>query len=194
MSRVLPWSTVYLLAAVLAAAAVGLLWYDHSRTRVPRIPQGSVVVLFGDSLAQGLATPLRAQAAASGVQMYADAVPGTRFDQWMARGPSFASSKGATFAIISLGTNDAVANEAHRATLPARARAISGELRSRGVVPIWVLPPPMRFSTEAPRQAILATGDAALESLDYPRYDSIHPTPAGFHQWASDIWAVVGPR
>jgi hypothetical protein len=182
---------MYAVALALTLAAAGLLWYDHTH-KSPRFASGDRVALFGDSLAQGLRTPLKTLAASSGVDMVSDVQPGTRLDQWVQRGPQVA--KGARYALISLGTNDSVANDAHQAQMGRWAMDISASLRGLGVTPIWILPPPMRFSTDRAVAAIRATGDAVLVSADYPRYDSIHPTPAAFGAWASDIWAAVGPR
>lgn len=153
---------------------------------------GEKVALFGDSLAQGLRVPLQGQATGSGVKFASDTQQGTRLDQWITRGPAIA--QGANYALISLGTNDAVASEAHRAKAAGYAKTISASLHSMGVTPIWVLPPPMKFPTDQIKEAIRATGDATLDSADYPRYDGIHPTPAAFQQWAADIWSEVGPK
>lgn len=182
---------MYGIATIMILAAIGLVVYDKT-TSAPRFFRGDRVALFGDSLAQGLKTPLRALASTSGVTLVADVQQGTRMDQWVQRGPQIAS--GSKYALISLGTNDSVANAAHQAQMGRYAKDISASLRSLGVTPIWILPPPMRFPTGAAVDAIMSTGDPYLVSADYPRYDSIHPTPAAFGQWASDIWSSVGPR
>ena len=182
---------MYGIAAIMLLAAIGLIVYDRTIT-VPRFSKGDRVALFGDSLAQGLKTPLKALASSSGVTLVADVQQGTRLDQWVQRGPQLAA--GSKYALISLGTNDSVANAAHQAQMGRYAKDISASLRSLGVTPVWILPPPMRFSTAAAADAVQSTGDPYLVSPDYPRYDSIHPTPAAFGQWASDIWSVVGPR
>lgn len=182
---------MYTVAALLVAAAA-LLLYDQAKKSAPVFQTGEKVALFGDSLAQGLRPPLSALASHSGVKFVADVQQGTRLDQWVTRGPAMA--QGARYALISLGTNDAVGNEQHRSKAAGYAKAISSSLRSKGVTPIWILPPPMRFPTEGIKDAIRSTGDATLESADYPRYDGIHPTPDAFKQWAADIWSEVGPR
>ena len=182
---------MYTVAIALAIAAAGLLWYDHTH-RTPRFAPGDRVALFGDSLAQGLRTPLKNLASSTGVDMVSDVQQGTRLDQWVQRGPQVAA--GSKYALISLGTNDSVANEAHKAQMERWAKDISASLRGLGVTPIWILPPPMRFGTGRAVEAIRATGDPFLVSADYPRYDGIHPTPAAFGLWAADIWAAVGPR
>lgn len=182
---------MYTVAIALAIAAAGLFWYDHAH-RMPRFAPGDRVALFGDSLAQGLRTPLKNLATSTGVDMVSDVQQGTRLDQWVQRGPQVAA--GSKYAIISLGTNDSAANEAHKAQMGRWAKDISASLRGLGVTPIWLLPPPMRFGTGRAVEAIRATGDPYLVSADYPRYDGIHPTPAAFGAWAADIWAAVGPR
>lgn len=172
----------YLIAAALLLA----LFYGTRRSH-PRLKEGDRVYLFGDSLAQGLASPLRKALAAKGVDLVADVQPGTRFDQWVGRGPNGAVPSGARFALISLGTNDAMANAAHQANVPGWALDISASLHSGGVTPVWLIPPPMRFSTQAAVDAVRGTKDPVVASKDYPRYDGIHPTPAGFETWAGDI-------
>jgi len=181
---------MYTVAALLVAAAA-LLLYDQAK-KAPSFQPGDRVALFGDSLAQGLRGPLSGLASHSGVKMVADVQVGSRLDQWVTRGPAMA--QGSRYALISLGTNDAVGNAQHRAKAPAYAKAISDALKANGVQPIWILPPPMKFPTEEIKDAIKATGDVTLESADYPRYDGIHPTPAGFQQWAADVWAEVGTK
>lgn len=181
---------MYGVAAIMILAAIGLVVYDRAMA-VPRIAPGDRVALFGDSLAQGLKTPLKALASSSGVPFVADVQQGTRMDQWVQRGPQMAA--GSKYAIISLGTNDSLANEAHKSQMERYAKDISVSLRSLGVTPIWILPPPMKFGTGRAVEAIQSTGDPYLVSADYPRYDSIHPTPAAFGQWAADIWSAVGP-
>lgn len=178
-------------AAALLVAAAALLLYDQAK-KAPSFQLGDRVALFGDSLAQGLRPPLSGLASHSGVKLVADVQQGTRLDQWVTRGPAMA--QGSRYALISLGTNDAVGNAQHRAKAATYAKAISDALKASGVQPIWILPPPMKFPTEEIKEAIKSTGDVTLESADYPRYDGIHPTPAGFQQWAADIWARVGPR
>ncbi len=178
-------------AVALLVAAAALLLYDQAK-KAPSFQPGDRVALFGDSLAQGLRPPLSGLASHSGVKLVADVQHGTRLDQWVTRGPAMA--QGSRYALISLGTNDAVGNAQHRAKAATYAKAISNALKAGGVQPIWILPPPMKFPTEEIKEAIKSTGDVAMESADYPRYDGIHPTPAGFQQWAADIWAKVGPR
>ena len=171
----------------LIAAALLLALFYGTRRRTPKLREGDRVYLFGDSLAQGLVSPLRKLLASRGIDLVADVQPGTRFDQWVSRGPNGAVPSGARFALISLGTNDSVANAAHLAQVPGWAQDISASLRSGGVTPVWLLPPPMRFSTRAAVDAVRATKDPVVEAKDYPRYDGIHPTPAGFETWAGDI-------
>jgi len=182
---------MYAIAALMGLAAIGLFLYDM-QSRTVRFRPGDRVVLFGDSLAQGLRAPLKKLATSSGVDMVSDVQQGTRLDQWVHRGPQ--ASSGAKYALISLGTNDSAANAAHQAQMGRYAKEISSSLRSMGVTPIWILPPPMRFDTSAAHRAIVDTGDTVIPSIDYPRYDGIHPTPAAFEKWASDIWLEVGPR
>ena len=167
------------------AGALALYLLARPSRRGPK--PGDNVFLFGDSLAQGLATPLGKAMAARGIRMTSDVQPGTRLDQWVSRGPAGAISAAAKYALISLGTNDALANEGHRQQEQILAQDISSRLRLAGVTPIWLLPPPMRFQTFPEEQAIMATGDRVLHTMDYPRYDGLHPTPAGFQAWASDI-------
>jgi len=170
-------------------AALVVAYFTWGRHKGPKIKQGDTVFLFGDSLAQGLRGPLSKLASSSGVGFGADVQQGTRFDQWLSRGPDGAG--GATYALISLGTNDAMANDAHKAKVPEWARSISAALKAQGTTPIWILPPPMHFDTSVAHDAVDATKDAFYVSGDYPRYDSIHPTPAAFDQWAQDIWTKL---
>lgn len=161
-----------------------LLLLDTRRGPPPR------VYLFGDSLAQGLTTPLRALAARDGVPFEADSQVGSTTNAWLTRGPDGAAAFGATVAIVVLGTNDAAANEEHQKRFASHVRTVLTNLKARGITPIWVIPPPMPFSTSLVERALIES-DARLVRTVGPleRYDRIHPTPGEFSRWATEIWA-----
>lgn len=179
---------------VWAALVLGALAALHARSTVVRTNQERVF-LFGDSLAQGLTAPMKALAESRGAVFAADSQPGTTFPAWLSRGPQGAAAMNATVVFISLGTNDAGANPEHQAKVAGWAQLLAQRLRGDlpGVRVYFLAPPdPMPFPLDTVMNALRQSGAAVLvEKTALPRYDRIHPTPAAFTQWATNIWNAV---
>lgn len=156
-------------------------------------PEGVVdrLLLVGDSLAVGLAAPLRARAVDAGFEYRALAKNSTRIDQWASSAEldqAIADFK-PTVVFISLGTNDDAlgvgAVEKQRAALRKLLEKISG----KGPDLVWIgsLKP-------GPVSAMVAgmLGDIYFHSerLGLPKSsDGLHTTPAGYSEWAAKIWS-----
>lgn len=156
------------------------------------------ILLIGDSLAQGLAAPLGALAKANGFRFQGAGIQSTRIDQWATAGalPAALTSSRPGLVLISLGTNDMRAGDPE----PRRAdvRTLIERIRGAGAEPAWIAPPTMPFADPGIRAMLageLAAAGVRLypsEQLQIPRGpDKIHPTPAGFHQWADAIGAWI---
>ena len=172
-----------------ALVLIGLVLLGLRVFRRPVLAKGTRVHLFGDSLAQGLGSPLKAALATNGVTLTVDAVPGTTAPAWVTRGPDGTFAAGASVALISLGTNDATGNATTQQRFIDRAQDISVSLRASGITPIWLMPPQMPFSLDQIDLGLARTGDLVLEppaGLD-KQPDRVHPTPSSFAAWAEDI-------
>ena len=172
-----------------ALIVLGLAYLGLRVFRRPVLANGTRVHLFGDSLAQGLGSPLKAALAAKGVTLTLDAVPGTTAPAWVTRGPDGTFAAGASVALISLGTNDATGNETTQQRFIERAQDISVSLRASGVRPVWLMPPSMPFSLDLIALGLDNTGDIVVDPPpNLERYDRVHPAkPADWQRWADEI-------
>lgn len=201
--------------ALHALAAAHLApWLAAAGAAVPSPQRSGQTLLIGDSLAAGLAPPMRARARAAGGELTARTVNGSTIDQW-ARGTALAESLAQTkpaTTLVSLGTNDLGAKPADYKR--ALIEALVTRIRAAGSAAAWILPPSMPIPDRGGLRAILAGELARLhvpafdsEALPLPRAgDGIHLTPAGYDQWAARVtdWtsapsaqlapAMPGPR
>jgi lysophospholipase L1-like esterase len=189
--------------ALHAMAATHLAPWLAAASTGPAGVLGRGALLVGDSLAVGLASPLRSRFRAAGGELAGHGINSTTIDHW-AQGTTLAAAltqARPALTLVSLGTNDLAAKPAdHKrpliATLVARVRA-SGS----GIA--WVLPPSVPITDRGGIRAILAEELAQLavpafdsEKLTLPRApDGIHLTPAGYDTWAGHIaqW-LAAPR
>jgi len=162
-----------------------------------QLQPGESILLVGDSLAQGLGPPLGKIAAEAGHPFAHESQVGTRVEQWGENGRAEAALQrsGATFVIVSLGTNDAVTNAAFQERFAGRAADLVARLRAGGArVVYWVIPPTMPFATDTIVAGIQASGAAMFDSraIEVPRTgDNIHPTIAGTAAWAAAIFESI---
>jgi len=182
----------WLYAGLALAAGVGLV---RVLARGPRIAPGTTrILLIGDSMAEGLAAPLRALAGEQRVGFEALTERGTRIDQWADRdiGASLTAFK-PTLVIVVLGTNDEymkVRDAGKRQAAPL-ARLLA---RLQGVEYVWIapltLPKPASNGTVALlHQTIPGAQLFPSESLQVPRGpDKLHPSARGYAGWAGALW------
>src|SRR5262249_49529645 len=188
------------LYALAAAHLVPWLAAQSSAALSPRTAPRTL--LIGDSLAAGLAAPLRTRLRTAGGDLASRAVNGTTIDQW-AHGSALAEALAQAHpavTLVSLGTNDLAAKPAD--SKRPLIEAIVTRMRTAGSAPAWLLPPRMPLPDRGGLRAILAPELARLavpafdaEPPDLPRWDGIHPTPAGFDTWAAAIvqWMTAPP-
>lgn len=189
--------TPWLLGGIITLAGVGIIYQIRRGAEgafcVPEIKPGSRVLLFGDSLAVGLQTPMRDLASKTGCDFTALAVSGTTMARWIndAQLASTLQTFQPTLTITSLGTNDSKANYTAE-QLAANVQAIHNRATSTGAHHLWVLPPklpfPDRVSSIIHDQNIPAFPSA---SLPLPQPDQIHTTGRGYAGWAEHIWAYL---
>lgn len=178
-------------------------WIAALSSTAPPPPLARKALLVGDSLAAGLAVPLRDRFRASGGDLASRSANGSTIDHWSqgsALSEALTQTQPAT-TLVSLGTNDLAAKPAdHKRPI---IEAITARIRAAGSAVVWILPPRMPLPDRGGLRALLALELARLavpafdsESLDLPRGpDGIHPTPAGFAQWAAHIaqWMTTTP-
>jgi lysophospholipase L1-like esterase len=188
-----------ILARVVASAAASSGGMTAERPQI--VPGQSRLVLIGDSLAVGLAIPLRALAAEDQVTFQSAATSGSRIDQW-ARDPrvdTLLASVRPTLVLVSLGTNDAYMMGPVNAAQQAAAEALLAKIRGAGADVVWIAPPtlPATSAGHARRDDILSMVHAlvpagarfASEKLVIPRApDNLHPTAAGYAAWSGCLW------
>jgi lysophospholipase L1-like esterase len=187
-------------AGLLIATGIGLA---RLLVRGPKIKPGeSRVLLIGDSLAVGLAPPMRSLAAESNVEFFSLAKEGTRIDQWAsgswsAQLDAALASFAPTLVLVSLGTNDEyMMGDAVTRQAPF-LEALLAKLRDAGAEVVWIGPPTL----PKPTNGIVAMLVAAIPDTNYfpssslaiPRAsDGIHSTPRGYAGWAGSIWSWMG--
>lgn len=147
---------------------------------VPLLRPGDRVLLIGDSLAQGLGTPMKQLL---GNDFRADGRVGTRIVDWA---PYQVPAPGPNLVLISLGTNDM------RMMDPTTEQSALAALlaKFRGTRVAWIAPPTMPFPDRGVRAMLARAGVPIFpsDSLVIPRGpDQIHPTVIGYAGWAGNL-------
>lgn len=156
--------------------------------------RGTSIMLLGDSIAQGLAVPLRALVVAEGGTLPSLTRVGSRLDQWAKDIQTVLAGKTPSVVLLSLGTNDM--KRTSISSVPAEVQTILAAVRAVGAEPVWILPPTMPFPDPGIRAALEASGARVFHSevITIPRAtDRIHPTPAGYAGFAANIWQWLAP-
>lgn len=148
----------------------------------------SGVVLIGDSLAVGLTEPLKTELAAVAFTPYAKA--GTAIQSWLAGAQSAdlvaALAKTPELVLVSLGTND-TAGKISTDVLKSRVAELVARIKKAGAKPVWLLPGKLPWPSAALTAAVAASGVAAIDQPPIAKADGIHPSGAGYQQWAKTI-------
>lgn len=208
-------STLGISAGILVLLGMSKRSPTGSSSGTGTLPPGSRVLLVGDSLAVGLASPLSVLAATNSVPFEAHGVVSTRVDQW-ANGATVSEPVSAqtiaitgqppgqkrveldldgylerfrpTHVLISLGTNDAAGAGVSKENV---ARLIAKVMKA-GATPLWIGPPTMPFpGVDAVRGVVKESGVRYFPSeiLEVSRAkDRIHPTRVGYASWAYAVW------
>lgn len=168
----------------------------------PRIERSTRLFLVGDSLAVGLAPPLRALAKDAGIPFESLAKEGTRIDQWAASQVLKQKLEAfrPTLVLVSLGTNDEYLSGDGGAKQAAATDTLLQLLRSPradnyGLADVvWIGPPTL---PKPASNGVVAMIQSKLDSDHYfpsetltiPRGpDKLHPTAKGYAGWSGAIW------
>lgn len=169
----------------------------------PTLKRGQRLLLFGDSLSVGLATPMGALAKDNGVLFDAVGQVGSTVSMWSNPTSKLGSALTQKLALkpdivlCSLGTNDEALVLASAQKEVPELEALIAQVKASGAHLAWIGPPkflpclsfqPNGF-TAAVRQRIPSADYFASEQYDIPRGgDCLHPTVKGYAGWAGQIW------
>ena len=166
-------------ALVFGVAAAGLMYLKLRRAPAPK---GSKILLFGDSLMEGIGPKLAAALSVAGYEPVVRAVRGSTAAGWLSQMNDLLASVGPSLVIVSLGTNDAVAKDA------TSLLSLLNQLSAYGEV-VALRPPPMPFDTSDVLAAIETSGVPSLPGhMEHRADDGVHFTPDGYAMWATEIF------
>lgn len=178
-----PWPLVGVAVAGLAG------WLLLRKRGEPRaLPPPSRALLIGDSLAVGLAAPLKKELAPA--VLTTSAHVGSRASDWVAGGKYRQELDGAfkmlqpEVVLVSLGTNDL----AGKAPFAKHFKEIGDWVRTNGAAPVFLGPPELPW----PRDEVLAAAESAGFLVKAPTGlphapDGVHLTPQGYAEWSKFI-------
>lgn len=187
----------WVLAGAALAAGVGVAYVLSSRH--PKLHEDSRILVVGDSMAEGLTPFLRTMAAEAQLPFQALHARGTTITDWagLVRTEHAAALEAAlsqfepTIVLVVLGTNDEYLPAASVAAEEDDLYQLLDKLEGLDVA--WVGVPPLpRPESNGAVELIEATGVPTFptENLDIPRGpDRLHPTVAGYGQWAGTLWS-----
>lgn len=166
----------------------------------PRVKKGDRILLFGDSLAVGLAPPLSDLAKSGGVGFTGIGKVGSTVRDWAGQSQLNTELRAKlaerpTVVLCSLGTNDeALSPDSARAEVPLIDTLIA-LIRDSGAELGWVGPPRLQktngfsaiIQSKLPQNRYFHS-----EKYDIPRAnDGLHPTVLGYAGWAGVLWRWV---
>lgn len=192
-SRVDSKKRLWIWTGLVMVAGVGLAVSASASQPPPQrvLGPGARLLIIGDSLAQGLATPLRQIAQESRVEFSVDARSGTRIDQWANQ--AWLANAIATFRptviLVSLGTNDMKLKDP--SVQKPYLIKLATMLRGSGARVVWIAPPTMPFPDHGVQALVRSVGFPTFgsDALTIPRTsDGIHPTPVGYAGFAGSVW------
>lgn len=191
--------TPWLLGGILMIAGVGVVYaIQHGGDAACNVSvrPGDRVLLFGDSLAVGLSSPMAEAAKKSGCDFTSMAEVSTNMAQWLSEPrrsqlQALIDSFAPTVVLVSLGTNDSK-GMTDTAKLTAQEAQIRDWIARTGAKLVWILPPKLPFP-ERVSEGVKANGINAFPSanLPLPQGDGIHPTGRGYAGWTEHIWAFM---
>jgi len=184
----------WILAGLVIVAGVGLATAVTPASKRPTVRKGERVLVMGDSLGVGLATPLKAlvlDEKALDASFGAIACGGTACFQYT--NPRYAGGCGSCFptsncsttlrktldeykpslVLVSFGTNEAFGT-VDAATIVQSVKDLVAALRAAGASVIWIGPPklPARYVNSTLRPEIIKAMRETVAGLDVPYFDS----------------------
>lgn len=162
-----------------------------------QIQKGEKVILLGDSLAEGMASPFVKLSRKNGYVPGIQALHGTTMDYWSKRIQEIMVNNRPKLVIVSLGTNDA--GSPNPETQRIHAKRIRDAIKKYGAKLLWITPinlPPKFRGQQGIRQILIE------EISPDDRYDStkleletikdkIHLTRKGYEDWIGIVWKYL---
>jgi len=148
-------------------------------------------VLIGDSLAVGLAVPLKEALAPEPFQAFAKT--GTTVAQWLASA-DLATALALTpkRVLVSLGSND-TKGKVPAATLKAQVNELAVKIRGSGAEVVWLMPGKLPWEYPELIAAVIAANARTIDQPTVAKDDGIHPTGDGYKTWAASIKEQLNP-
>lgn len=155
------------------------------------------VLLIGDSLAEGAASPLLNITKKEGIRLSINCLHGTRIDYWSSRVESIINGTRPDVVIVSLGTNDSGLKNPEQQR-PHVKKIIFTAKKYKSKI-LWLLPPvlPEKFKSkdairkiifdELSSQEIFNSDELKIEKTK----DKIHMTANGYKVWISSAWEKI---
>jgi hypothetical protein len=175
----------------------GRVQMSEATARVRSMRHGAArVLLLGDSIAEGLETPLRRAAMSDGAELViATHKRGSTIHSWVEHARTAVDVCAPSLTVVALGSNDAAARLAPRSedvhTIVKACRAWGGEAH-------WLTP----FRDSEPSEAlsglvwqaggVVLDGPALVKRARLSTVDGVHLDPNGYATAAANIWADVG--
>lgn len=197
-------------ASATNATAAPSIAITSARSGRAQLQQGDKVLLIGDSLSVGLTAPLGSLIRKAGFGfLNGPGEVGSLIPQWAPGGSLHGRLVTGLAAkpkvvLISLGTNDEYTYKTAQTveTDMQKLDALVAEIQSAGASVYWIGPPlplpdnyggrtgnsPGGLVTPAIKNRIPSSNYFLSEQLTLPRSDGLHPTGAGYSQWADAIW------
>lgn len=167
---------------------------SSDKNSATRIQKGERIILLGDSLAEGMASPFVKLSRKNGYIPGIHALHGTTMDYWSKRIQETMINNRPKLVIISLGTNDAGSPnpEAQR----IHAKKIRDTVKKYGGKLLWITPMnlPSKFRGQQGIRKILDEEISPEDKYDSTKLelqmikDKIHLTRKGYEDWISIVW------
>lgn len=159
------------------------------------LPEGSSVVLIGDSLAVGMSSTFEELAKNNGYSPTTHAALGTRVDQWNKKIVTILELHHPKLVLISLGTNEILMGSPWIRQHSADYKSLVTTIESFGCKAVWISPPNLDeaifLHAAESRFAILNASSFVFDSqkIAIPRAkDGVHSSPGGYKTWMNAVW------
>lgn len=162
-----------------------------------RIQKGERIVLLGDSLAEGMASPFAKLAKKNGYMPGIHALHGTTMDYWSKRIQEIMINNRPKLVIVSLGTNDAGSSNPEIQRI--HAKKIRDSVKKYGGKLLWITPLnlPSKFRGQQGIRKILEEEISPEDRYDSTKLelqmakDKIHLTRKGYEDWICTVWTYL---
>lgn len=169
------------------------LFSTETQKQQALIPKGKRILLVGDSLAQGMASPFYKLTRQKGYVSSVECAQGTRIDYWAKKFDKILNLTRPSLVIISLGTNDSGLRDpevqrVHIKNIKKIAARYNADI-------LWILPQalPARFVGQQGIKKIIVEelGEKTFDTnikLEKIK-DQVHLTQRGYEAWIADVWS-----